>query len=629
MCGFAGFIDFQSQSPEHQIYHLKILAQMGEQLSRRGLDDEQYYHVYPLSFAFKHLSIVDADAGQQPIWNEDSSIFVAVNGKIYNHLDLRSRLKKQHEFRTNSDAEIILHLYEEIGIEALHLLNGMFAITLWDTRKQQLFLARDRLGIKPLYYTKVNSKLIFGSTLMSVLAHPQAPRNPQFQDLTNLSLTHTYIKQINRLAGGHYLLYDANTNILEPQCYWNLEDYLAVDERSDSRQPQDYIREYRDLFADSVKKRLMSDVPMGGLLSGGLDSGAVVAAAKQFQEPIHCFGIFTDYTLGNEDTKAAYQLSKRLNFPFSSVDFNMETMLEEMDFSLDTLEYFVWLMDSPRFNLEWFFKHELYRYAKTVMPDLKMMLLGQGADEFAGGYSDSSDRPNHNWDMYIDNLDKTQQQRIQFKQSNKLEDESSLVDLTLKSYPAGCTTFQKEMLYRIYTLQQSNLWHEDRTSMSQNIEAHIPFLDHRLVEYLAAIPPAHHPSLFWNKTIIREMTGDWLSVDFRYRQKSYILPPHQYQIIYYQIIQRVFPDFRDKYLTEPQPLFGREKLNDWFEQTNFINSNGIDLLYNIGTGASAKLLNAMNMVIFKDICRNVATPVGNYGSYLYSDSPYRANNISC
>jgi len=333
MCGFAGFIDLKNYHPHKRPERLQILSQMGEQLSRRGPDDEQWVDSTFLSFIFRRLSIVDLAGGQQPIWNEDQTMFVAVNGEIYNHLELHSKLREKHHFRTNSDAEIVLHLYEELGPNALQLLNGMFAIALWDVRRQQLFLARDRLGIKPLYYTQVGSLLIFGSTLTSLLVHPDAPRHPQFQDLTNLSVTTSYVRRINRLAGGHYLLYDANTTNLTPQCYWNLENYLVTEPNLDSRQPQDYIREYRELFVDSVKKRLMSDVPLGVFLSGGLDSGAIAAVANQFHPQLHCFSILADYTRENGDIQEAHQFCQKRNLPFHPVCFESKKLLDQIHFT--------------------------------------------------------------------------------------------------------------------------------------------------------------------------------------------------------------------------------------------------------------------------------------------------------
>ncbi|CBN55324.1 MULTISPECIES: asparagine synthase (glutamine-hydrolyzing) [Kamptonema] len=608
MCGFAGFIDFQdSQQQEYWAY----LTQMGQQLFRRGPDDEQVVNSHPLWLIFRRLSIIDVDGGVQPIWNEDNTMFVVVNGEIYNHLELRSQLRENHHFRTKSDAEIVLHLYEELGAKALEYLNGMFAIALWDGQKQQLFLARDRLGIKPLYYAQVGSQLIFGSTLASLLAHPNTPWHPQFQDLTNLSATTSFVRGINRLAGGHYLLFDVTTKTVTPQCYWNLADYLVTEPVNDRRTPSDYIREYRDLFVDSVKKRLMSDVPVGACFSGGLDSGVIVAVARQAQPDFHCFNICDDNTRENGDFQAAYQLCQQLKLPFHPIWFDPEIFLDQLDFSLETLEYFIWLIDSPKFNLEWIYKHELYRYANTVMPELKVMLLGQGSDEFAGGYSTADDKTVKNWQEYNSELASKQEYNLQRKKSTGLKDGSSVFDYTLQYCPPGCTSFQKEMLMEIYSLQDYNLWHEDRTSMNQSIEARVPFLDHRLVQYLVSIPPQHHPTLFWNKTIIRQMAQEWLPNDFVYRQKSHATEPQIYNRMKYKIVQRIFPEFKQKYIdNRDKSLFKPETMLGWFEQPHR-NQNGI-----LGF---EQLLNGMAMTIFKELCRERNSIIP--GDYLYGRSP--------
>lgn len=614
MCGFAGFIDGSNHQQYKQSKRLQILNQMGERLYRRGIDDEQLFDSTPLSVIFRRLSIVDVAGGKQPIWNEDKTIFVVVNGEIYNHLDLRCKLRQNHHFSTHSDAEIVLHLYEEMGVDALHLLNGMFAIVLWDARRHQLFLARDHLGIKPLYYAQIGSLVIFGSTLMSILAHPDVPRHPQFQDLTNLSVTTSYVRGINRLAGGHYLLYDANKTHLISQCYWNLEKYLVTEPNSDSRQPQDYIREYRDLFVDSVQKRLMSDVQVGAFLSGGLDSGAVVAVANQFHNRLHCFSILADYTIENGDIQAARQFCEKLNLPFHPVYFDADKLLEQVHFSLDTFEYFIWIMDAPKFNIDWFLKHELHRYCKTLFPDLKVMLLGQGADEFAGGYSAPEDSSTNDWQDYIKQLDEEEEQTSQLKQLTSLNDGSYLFDRCLKSYPPNCTSFQKQMLREVYYLQDYNLWHEDRSAMSQSIEARVPFLDHRLVEYLAAVPPEHHGALFWNKRIIREMAGQWLPHDFVYRKKSFgASHQRQWVLIQYKILQRIFSQFCQKYLANSRSLFSDEQILSWFEEANVNNVKSIQ--------AVDKLLNAMAMTVFKNLCLTGKSPTS--VDYLYGRSPLK------
>ncbi len=564
-----------------------------------------------INIVFNRLSIVDIKEGQQPIWNEDQTIFVAINGEIYNHLSLRSQLRDVHEFRTHSDAEIVLHLYEERGIKALELLNGMFAICIWDTRLQQLFLARDRLGIKPLYYAQVGSQLIFASTLFALLAHANAPRTPQLQDLTNASLTTSYVKGVNRLAGGYYLIWNGTTTDATPQCYWNLANYLTFSPKSDSRQLQDYIAEYRELFIDSVRLRLMSDVPLGISLSGGLDSGTIAVIANQFQPQLHCFSIFADYTLENGDIIEAQKICQTLQLPFHPIYYDPEKILNVLDFSLESLEYLIWMIDAPRINLEWLFKHELYRYIKTLMPELKVLLLGQGSDEFAGGYSVAEDIPNANWQDFNQRINQEQKETKQLKRELSSK-KGYLFDNDIP-YPADATNFQKNMLSRVYSLQFYNLWHEDRTSSSQSLEARVPFLDHRLVEFLAAVPPEDHASLFWNKTIVREMATEWLPRDFTHRSKSFSVQPPILERFKYQMVQKIFGDFQAKYMDVN--LFSHNQLLEWFECSNMENSESVQ--------ATTSLLNAMAMTIFVVLC--FSNPSYFPGDYFYRSSPLTEN----
>jgi len=607
MCGFAGFIDFHSELEPETASH--YLSNMGLQLSRRGPDEQQFVeHSSSIYLVFNRLSIVDLNGGTQPIWNEDQSIFVALNGEIYNHLELRSQLREAHQFRTRSDAEIVLHLYEERGIEALELLNGMFALCIWDSHKPQLLLARDRLGIKPLYYTQVGSQLIFASTLFTLLAHPLAPRRTQFQDLTNRSLTTSYVEGVYRLAGGHFLSWDAATEIVTPQCYWNLSDHLALNSPSDSRLPQDYIAQYRELFEDSVRLRLMSDVPIGVSLSGGLDSGIVATVANQIQPQLHCFSILADYTLENGDIVAARKLCKNLQLPFHPVFFKPDKVLEDWDFSLVTFEYLIWMIETPKIDLEWVFRHELYRYIKTVMPDLKVVLLGQGSDEFAGGYSRSEDIQNSSWLDFNSKINQSEQKTKNQKQKLS-QTEGYLFDYDIP-YPSNSQNFQRQMLSRIYTLQKYNLWHEDRTSSSQSLEARVPFLDHRLVEFLAAIPPQYHADLFWNKTIIREMATAWLPRDFTYRAKSFASQPRILRKFKYQIAHKIFPDFLTKY--KAVELFPGTQLATWFEVAGYQDSTEVS--------ATTSLLNAMAMTIFAVLC--FSQPSYFPGGYMYGNSPF-------
>ena len=230
MYKFAGFIDFESHQYQEK-ERLQLLTLMGKQLSCRRSDEQKYVDDGQLSLVFRSLSIGVTQEGQQLIWTEDKTRFCLLDGRIYNHLELRSQLQSRHQFRTNSDAEVVLHLYEKFGSETLNYLNGMFAIVIWDAQKQELFLARDRLGIKPLYYTQVGSQLIFGSNLKSLLVHPDASNQPQWLDLSVFNPSSSYVQGIDRLPGGHYFIYSASEQTVTPKCYWDLGNYLVTESK--------------------------------------------------------------------------------------------------------------------------------------------------------------------------------------------------------------------------------------------------------------------------------------------------------------------------------------------------------------------------------------------------------------
>lgn len=600
MCGFAGFLTSGTQQLNNSERE-SILYKMGEQLSLRGPDDEQLFNSEGLSLIFRRLSIIDIAGGKQPIWNQQRTMFVVVNGEIYNYKELRSQLESKYYFQTHSDAEVVLHLYAERGIQALQSLNGMFSLAIWDATKQELFLARDRLGIKPLYYYQAGSQFVFGSTLTSLLVHPDVVNVPQWEDKTNLSVSASYVHKIKRLPGGHYLTCNPLEE-LQLHSYWDLSNYFVMPGSCTERSPQDYITEYRKLFADSVEKQLMSDVPVGAFLSGGLDSSAIVAAASQFKKDLHCFTIVSDFTIEVGDAEVARQLCQYLNLPFHPVWFDLERILEVIDFSLEKFEYFIWLIDAPTFPIEYVLKHELHRYAKTLIPELKVMLLGQGADEFAGGYSTPNDQLQSSWNSFSTHLTQQEQYLSVLKQPRSRKDGSCMFDilgLESISFPAECTSFQRQMLRYIVMLQQYNLWHEDRSASAQGIEARVPFLDHCLVEYLAAIPPEMQQTLFWDKKIIREMATHWLPNNLAYRKKSYSGETVAEQRIKYKVLKAIFDEFQEKY----QSLNGfddfhsvKSKLELWYEEAHLNNDQGIYTTNN--------LLNTMAMMVFKNVCLN-------------------------
>jgi asparagine synthase (glutamine-hydrolysing) len=554
MCGFAGAASAAPCGQSHR-ERAEVLQAMGRQLSRRGPDDEQLLIEDHLGLVFRRLSIVDCAGGRQPIANEDGTISVAINGEIYNHQELRRTLRREHRFRTHSDAEVVVHLYEERGAEALDSLIGMFAIAIWDAVHQVLFLARDRLGIKPLYYSRQGSDLLFGSEVKALLAHPACSREFNWRDWTpDPGRLPTFVTGVDCLPAGHYLLWNSHGEIAT-HCYWNLDEAFAT---SDTGLPAEhYVERFADLFEDSVSLRLMADVPVGAFLSGGLDSAAMVAVAAQHGQVLPCFTILEKTTLLCGDAQAAADVTALVEAPFYSVLFDHQTLADELRLGLGELEYFIWLMDYPLFTLEFLFKHELHRFAKTVIPDIKVILIGQGADEFAGGYSNGVNKPHASWDDY---LAKTVVPLWKAHRRSELGVPDSFASV-LSNEAHGATPdtpFLEEMKLRLRTLQTFNLWHEDRTSAGQGIEARVPYLDHRLVELLASVPRRLQHELFWDKEIIRRAARRWLPEALVRRHKvPFIYAPNRASTVdfMYRWVATIFPAFREKYLEGPRRLF--------------------------------------------------------------------------
>jgi asparagine synthase (glutamine-hydrolysing) len=536
---------------------------MGAQLARRGPDDEQLYDDGTLALVFRRLSIIDLAGGRQPLWNERRDILAVVNGEIYNHDELRNELQTRHTFRTRSDSETVLHLYEEEGPRALDRLLGMFALAIWDLRQRRLLLARDRLGIKPLYLAETKSGLLFGSELKALLPHPSCPRKPRWRDLNSLTDRRaTFVEGVTQLPGGCYATWSAETK-LRVETYWAIDRFFP-EPGATVDPPPAYVDRYAELFSDSVRHQLMSDVPVGAFLSGGIDSSLVVAAAAPHSPELHCFNVLERGTFLSGDARAAWEVARRTGVRLHAALFEEE--LPAVPFDLSTFEYFVWLLDAPRFDLEWFYKHELHRFARSLVPQLKVILLGQGADEFAGGYSTPLDRPRLSWEQYL-------HEDVAATLSADTDAElgfPSRIEPFLRPRTASIMQpdklFQAELCRSARILQVHNLWHEDRTGAAQGIEARFPYLDHRLVELLASVPVELHAQLFWDKSIVRAAAERWLPPTLTRRAKGRFFVGRgelaSAARTLRALLSRAFPGFRDEYLSAPGGILAPDAVLD-------------------------------------------------------------------
>ncbi len=382
MCGITGAI----WSDPARAVEADVLRRMTDVLAHRGPDDEGQYrsdfqlrpgrdNLPGVALGHRRLSVIGLASGHQPLANEDETVWAVVNGEIYNYRALRNRLEGAgHRFRTESDSEVVVHLYEDEGPEMLAHLDGMFALAVWDSRQGQLLLARDRLGQKPLVYRHESDRLLFASELKSLLAVPDVPRqiDPQALDeyLTYQYVPHprTIFRGIAKLLPAHYLLYrDGNVAV---GCYWN-PDFNAEDDRPYG----ELVGELRDVLTEAVRARLQSEVPLGAFLSGGIDSTIIVGLMQKLcRQPVRTFSI--GFPVAEYDETSYARLAAE-RFGTLHEEFRVEPR------AIDVLDRLVWHYDEPFADssaVPTWYVSELTRQHVTVA------LTGDGGDELFAGY---------------------------------------------------------------------------------------------------------------------------------------------------------------------------------------------------------------------------------------------------
>jgi len=367
ICGITNFFNCPVKTDE--------LKAMISPMKHRGPDDEGYYLEGNTGIAMCRLSIIDVEKGHQPISNEDQSIWVVLNGEIYNYIEIRKYLKKKgHVFRTNSDTEVIVHLYEEKGLNALEYLNGMFAFALYDSQLKGLWLVRDRLGIKPLYYVELNKRFMFSSDLNSINTLHRFDIDEgsflKYLGFAYIPTPNTIYKNVKKLYPAQYL-WIKNGNITCNR-YWTLPEKQMWNGGNCEAKVK-----LEELLADSVKLQLRSDVPLGVFLSGGLDSSGIVAfASKAGFNQLNTMTINFKSKNG-EDSKFAREVSSQYESIHTEIDFGWDTLVKELDELINFLDEPV--SDSaiiPTFLLS--------KIARDK--GIKVILTGAGGDEIFGGY---------------------------------------------------------------------------------------------------------------------------------------------------------------------------------------------------------------------------------------------------
>jgi len=555
MCGICGAV---SSQPEYFVDE-EVLQRMCRVMRHRGPDDEGYYVDAYAGLAMRRLSIIDLSSGKQPITNEDGTLWIVFNGELYNYRELRAQLEpKGHVFATHSDTEVILHAYEEYGDRCVELFNGMFAFAIWDTKERRLFIGRDHLGIKPLYYWARGGRLVFGSELKCLTSHPETPRDVdlaalnQFLTLEYIPSPRTIFSDVQKLPAGHRLAFQNGEVTVEQ--YWDIPFHETPTDEATCAQM------LSDLLDDAVKMQMVSDVPLGAFLSGGLDSSTIVACMSEASStPVKTFSIgFEDQTYN--ELPYARAVARKFG-----TDHYEEILQPNI---ADLAEKLMGHLDEPFGDFSIF---PTYMVSEMARRHVKVVLSGDGGDELFGGYdtyvAQKLDRyyrllPSKMRQTALPGLiglvppqpakkgiiNKTKRfvegaalpaslQHTRWMTFMSEQEKAALYQPELHAAINGSTPaaviesyFQRAAKAESLAQQQyvdiktylvdDILTKVDRMSMAASIESRVPLLDYRIVEFAVNLPPQLKMHRGQTKVILRRAMADRLPAEVLNKPKQ-------------------------------------------------------------------------------------------------------------
>jgi asparagine synthase (glutamine-hydrolysing) len=587
MCGITGFLNLNGSQPPAE----QDLRQMLAMIRHRGPDGFGIYTSPRVGLGSARLKIIDLQGGDQPLSNEDGTLWIVFNGEIFNYLELRTGLEARgHRFRTHSDTEVIVHLYEECGPECMQWLNGQFAVAIWDEKKERLFLARDRMGIRPLFYTIQDGRLIFGSEIKAILAHPGVRAEIDitalgqiFQYWSTIS-PRTVFKNIQELPPASYLL--AQGGQITQKTYWSLDFSIHSHH---PRPLKSYLEELESLLVDATNLQLRSDVPVGAYLSGGLDSSLIAAiVSKANRSPLDTFSItFSD----PEFDESAHQ---RRMADFLGTDHQVVYARHE-DIGRVFPEV-IWHSETPILRTA---PAPMYLLSGLVRErGYKVVLTGEGADEFLAGYDiykenrirrfwagqpESLARPKlfnkiypdiaalHQGTAYLasffgtgladlDNPAYSHMIRWRTTSRTKRFFSEDLQDRLSKDlpgqespieYPADFSTWPplgkaQYLEAKIFLPQYLLSSQGDRMGMAHSVEGRYPFLDYRLIEFCSHLPPGVKMLGLTEKYLLKKLARKWLPEEtWKRTKRPYRAPIHR------GFFNQETPDYVAELLSEP------------------------------------------------------------------------------
>jgi asparagine synthase (glutamine-hydrolysing) len=564
MCGICGKVGFEQNAEVSG----NLMGAMLDTIRHRGPDDQGVYVSPSVGLGHARLSIIDLTSGHQPLSNEDGTVWIVFNGEIYNYQELRRfLLQKGHIFKTQTDTEVIVHLYEEIGPKCVEKLRGMFAFALWDQNNKALMLARDRVGIKPLYYSLSDRAIVFASEIKAILVDPSITRKlaPEIIDrfLTFLYVPgqDTLLQGIQKLAPGHYLMVkDGKAHVRQ---YWDLE----FSKPSQFPSVEEAEQELLSILAESIELHMIADVPVGVLLSGGVDSTAVLSyVANKTDKEI------SSYTVGFADPGIADErpYAKLASETFSSCHHDMT--ITAGDFA-EFLPRYVWHMEEPVCEPP---AIAMYYVSKLARNDVKVLLSGEGGDEAFAGYNNYRsilwlERLKRIWPALNSSASWGVSQLNSWMHSTRVAKYAPLINARFPQYYYSRTStpyrysgnglgelystdfrrsidreFTVEPVHKLFSavkdesvldqmlyidtktwLPDDLLIKADKMTMANSVELRVPLLDHRLLEFAAALPPQYKLNGFTLKYIWKKALSKRIPDSILKRRKAGFPVPYE------------------------------------------------------------------------------------------------------
>jgi asparagine synthase (glutamine-hydrolysing) len=564
VCGICGTLLFDRAATLPP----SLLKQMADTISHRGPDDEGYYVSGPVGLGFRRLSIIDINSGHQPLSNEDGTIWIVFNGEIYNYQELRAfLLSKGHLFKTRSDTEVIVHLYEELGPGCLDKLRGMFSFAIWDGNTKTLLLARDRVGIKPLYYQLTEKSLVFASEVKAILANASVDKqmDPELIDrfLTFLYMPgeETLLKGIRKLAPGHYLLIKDGKPVIRQ--YWDLQ----FSECSQGKSLKETEADLLDLLSETVNLHMIADVPVGVLLSGGIDSTGVLSlAVSETGKKISTFTVGFSGDEVADERPYARLASQRFGTQHHEMTISPE------DFAT-FLPRYIWHMEEPVCEPP---AIALYYVSKLARKHVTVLLSGEGGDEAFAGYSNyrnlvwlerlkaggssmsaalakglsvtdsalHSRRFSKYWPLMNERFpdyyySRTSNSRSFFGNgfgkiystdfARTVDRERSIEPVRrLQEHVRGQNTLDAMLYIDTKTwLPDDLLIKADKITMANSIELRVPLLDHKVLEFAASLPSHFKLKGLTTKFILKKALSQRIPKEILNRKKTGFPVPYE------------------------------------------------------------------------------------------------------